>query len=44
MWDQPEELRQTMVDNAPTFMETMDDPRWADLDVGHCRDGPCRSS
>jgi pimeloyl-ACP methyl ester carboxylesterase len=34
MWDQlPQELRQTMVDNAPTFLATMDDPRWADLDV-----------
>jgi pimeloyl-ACP methyl ester carboxylesterase len=22
-----------MVDNASTFLETMDDPRWADLDV-----------
>jgi hypothetical protein len=28
-----EELRQTMVDNAPTFLAAMDDPRWADLDV-----------
>jgi pimeloyl-ACP methyl ester carboxylesterase len=34
MWDQlPEQLRQTMVDNAPTFLATMDDPRWADLDL-----------
>jgi len=34
MWDSlPEQLRQTMVDNAPTFLATMDDPRWADLDV-----------
>ena len=34
MWDTlPEELRQPMVDNAPTFLATMDDPRWADLDV-----------
>ena len=34
MWDQlPEQLRQTMVDNAPTFLETMNDPHWADLDV-----------
>jgi pimeloyl-ACP methyl ester carboxylesterase len=33
-WEQlPEQLRQTMVDNAPTFLETMDDPHWADLDV-----------
>jgi len=22
-----------MVDNAPTFLATMDDPRWADLDI-----------
>jgi pimeloyl-ACP methyl ester carboxylesterase len=34
MWDQlPEELRQAMVHNAPTFLATMEDPRWADLDV-----------
>ena len=34
MWDTlPEELKQTMVDNASTFLATMDDPRWADLDV-----------
>jgi len=33
MWDQlPEELRQ-LVHNAPTFLATMDDPRWVDLDV-----------
>jgi len=32
LWDKlPEELRQTMVDNAPTFLATMADPRWADL-------------
>ena len=34
MWERlPDEVRQTMVDNAPTFLETIDDPRWADLDV-----------
>ena len=34
MWERlPAELRQAMVDNAPTFLETIDDPRWADLDA-----------
>ncbi len=33
-WEQlPAQLRQTMVDNAPTFLETMNDPHWADLAV-----------
>jgi len=33
-WEQlPAQLRQTMVDNAPTFLETMKDPHWADLAV-----------
>ena len=33
-WDSlPEPLRQAMADNAPTFLATMNDPRWADLDV-----------
>jgi pimeloyl-ACP methyl ester carboxylesterase len=35
MWERlPRELRQAMVDNASTFLATMDDPGWADLDVG----------
>jgi pimeloyl-ACP methyl ester carboxylesterase len=34
MWDVlPADLRQTMVDNAPTFVATMDDPRAFDVDV-----------
>jgi pimeloyl-ACP methyl ester carboxylesterase len=33
-WERlPEEVRRTMVANASTFLETMDDPQWADLDI-----------
>ena len=35
MWEQlPEEERQTLMNNAPTFLDEVQDPKWADLDVG----------
>ncbi len=35
MWEQfPEEDRQTFMNNAPTFLDELQDPKWADLDVG----------
>lgn len=34
MWEQlPEEVRQTNINNAPTFLDEVQDPKWADLDV-----------
>ncbi|WP_431043090.1 alpha/beta fold hydrolase [Streptomyces sp. P1-3] len=34
-WDQlPEQLRETFVANAPTFLDEQSDPGWADLDLG----------
>jgi pimeloyl-ACP methyl ester carboxylesterase len=37
----PEEIRQTMVDNAPTFLETISDPDWAELDVEALNQAHC---
>jgi pimeloyl-ACP methyl ester carboxylesterase len=35
MWEQlPEEIRQTFVNNAPTYLDELQVPKWADLDVG----------
>jgi len=35
MWEQlPEEDRQTLMNNAPTFLDELQDPEFADLDVG----------
>ena len=32
MWEQlPEEIRQTLMNNAPTFLDELQDTRWADL-------------
>ena len=34
MWEQlPEEIRQTLMNNAPTFLDELQDTRWADLDL-----------
>lgn len=34
MWEQlPEEVRETFVNNAPTWMDEQRDPAWADLDL-----------
>ena len=34
MWEQlPEEVRQMNMNNAPTFLDELQDPEWADLDV-----------
>jgi pimeloyl-ACP methyl ester carboxylesterase len=34
MWEQlPEEIRQTWMNNAPTFLDELQDAKWADLDV-----------
>jgi pimeloyl-ACP methyl ester carboxylesterase len=34
MWEQlPVEIRQTFMNNAPTFVDEVQDPKWADLDV-----------
>ncbi|MFJ8313751.1 MULTISPECIES: alpha/beta fold hydrolase [unclassified Streptomyces] len=35
VWDQlPEQLRETFIVNAPTFMDEQADPEWANLDLG----------
>jgi pimeloyl-ACP methyl ester carboxylesterase len=34
MWEQlPEEMRQTFMNNAPTFLDEQQDAKWADLDL-----------
>jgi pimeloyl-ACP methyl ester carboxylesterase len=34
MWEQlPEEIRQTLMNNAPAFLDELQDARWADLDL-----------
>jgi hypothetical protein len=34
MWEQlPEEVRQRNMNNAPTFLDEVQNPKWADLDV-----------
>jgi hypothetical protein len=36
MWEQlPEEIRQTNMNNAPTFLDEAQDAQWADLDLSH---------
>lgn len=37
MWEQlPEEIRQTLMNNAPTFLDELQDTRWADLSKLSC--------